>query len=64
MVVDIKKCSDTELWELLGDLSTILNTYKAPDNTSVIYMTWVKMFSIVRKEIDKRMSLDYEHAQN
>ena len=59
MVVDIKKCSDTELWELLGDLSTILNSYKAPDNTSVIYMTWVKMFGIVRKEIDKRMSTEY-----
>ena len=59
MVVDIKKCSDTELWELLGDLSTILNSYKTPDNTSVIYMTWVKMFGIVRKEIDKRMSTEY-----
>lgn len=59
MVIDIKKCSDTELWELLGDLSTILNTYKTPDNTSVIYMTWVKMFGIVRREIDKRMSTEY-----
>lgn len=58
MIIDIKKCNDTELWELLGDLSTILNSY-TPDNTSVIYMTWVKMFSIVRKEIDKRMSTEY-----
>lgn len=59
MIIDIKKCSDTDLWELLGDLSTLLNSYRKPDKDNVIYMTWVKMFGIVRREIDKRMSREY-----
>jgi len=54
MVIEYKKCSDTELWELLGDISQILNT-KEQDKTSVVYMTWAKMFNLIRKEIDKRL---------
>jgi len=58
MLVDIKKCNDTELWEMLRDISVVLND-KEPDKTSVIYVTWVKMFNIIRREIDKRMSVQY-----
>ena len=58
MIIDIKKCDYTELWELLSDISKILED-KEPDKTSVIYVTWVRMFNIIRKEIDKRMSLEY-----
>lgn len=54
MVIEYKKCSDTELWEMLGDISKVLDT-KEQDKTSVVYMTWVKMFTLIRKEIDKRM---------
>lgn len=58
MLVDIKKCNDTELWEMLRDISVVLDN-KEPDKTSVIYVTWVRMFNIIRREIDKRMSVQY-----
>lgn len=54
MVIEYKKCSDTELWELLGDICKVLDT-KEQDKTSVVYMTWAKMFNLIRKEIDKRL---------
>lgn len=58
MIIDIKKASYTELWELLTDITKILDD-KEPDNTSVIYVSWVKVFNIIRREIDKRMSMEY-----
>lgn len=58
MLVDIKKCNDTELWEMLRDISVVLDN-KEPDKTSVIYVTWVRMFNIIRREIDKRMSVQF-----
>ena len=58
MLVDIKKCNDTELWEMLRYISVVLDN-KEPDKTSVIYFTWVRMFNIIRREIDKRMSVQY-----
>jgi len=58
MLVDIKKCNDTELWELLSDISKVLDN-KEPDKTSVIYVTWVRMFNIIRREIDKRLSVEF-----
>jgi len=58
MLVDIKKCNDTELWEMLRDISVVLDN-KEPDKTSVIYVTWVRMFNIIRREIDKRLSVEF-----
>ena len=58
MIIDYKKCSDTELWEILSDISKILDD-KEPDKTSVIYVSWVKVFNTIRREIDKRMCTDY-----
>jgi len=58
MIIDFKKASYTELWELLRDVTKILDD-KEPDNTSVIYVSWVKVFNTIRREIDKRMSTEY-----
>ena len=58
MIIDFKKASYTELSELLRDVTKILDD-KEPDNTSVIYVSWVKVFNTIRREIDKRMSTEY-----
>ena len=57
MNIDIKKCTDTQLWELLTDISTIL---KGKDIKDSMYIVWVKLFESIRKEIDKRLCVDYE----
>ena len=57
MIVDFKKASYTELWELLTDIGNILKD-KEPDNTSVVYVSWVKVFNTIRRESDKRMSAE------
>ena len=57
MNIDINKCTDTQLWELLTDISTIL---KGKDIKDSMYIVWVKLFESIRKEIDKRLCVDYE----
>jgi hypothetical protein len=57
MIIDLKKASYTELWELLTDIGKVLEG-KTPDKTSVIYVSWVKVFNAIRREIDKRMSTE------
>ena len=53
MIIDFKKASYTELWELLRDVTKILDD-KEPDNTSVIYVSWVKVFNTISPGITAR----------
>lgn len=57
MNIDINKCTDAQLWELLTDISTIL---KGKDIKDSMFIVWVKLFDSIRKEIDKRLCVDYE----
>ena len=60
MKIDFSVCDDTQLWELLKDVTLILKD-KRPDEDIMTYTIWCKVFTCIRKEIDYRMESAYEN---
>lgn len=61
MKVDISLCDDMQLWELLKDVTMILKDKQPDEDNMITYVIWCKVFTDIRKEIDKRLVTEYEN---
>lgn len=58
---ELKELNDSTLWLLLADIGMI-TTSRSQNSTDIMKAnnTWLSIASKIRKELDKRMSLDFD----
>ena len=61
MRIDLSLCNDAQLWELLADIALIMKDRMPDKDNAIIYAIWCKAFTDIRKEIDKRLAIEYEN---
>lgn len=60
---ELKELNDSTLWLLLADIGMI-TTSRSQNSTDIMKAnnTWLSIASKIRKELDKRMSLDFDKS--